>query len=106
MKDISRRNFFGVVGIALASVVVMALPKTELAEQEASGYGLIEAKTYPNCSAVHVFLNGAEVTKYCVAANDIEGWVEALRRDEGGHVVSLETHRKYGNVLITIDGNS
>ena len=68
-----------------------------------SKHGLIEAKTYNNNMATRVYLDGFEVTKLCTAANDIEGWVDILKSDDGKYALSLEPDRKHGNVLIVID---
>ena len=68
-------------------------------------YGLIEAKNGKDWMA-RTFLNGVEVTHDCTAANDIEGWVDVLERDKDGNVVSLETHRKHGDVLIAFEDNA
>ena len=41
-------------------------------------YGLVEAKTSDLVGKVRILLEGVDVTDFCTAANDIEGWVDLL----------------------------
>ena len=96
MNNITRRGFLRILGLSAIMTVIKV-------DGEPTGYGLIEAETYDFSKNAHVFLNGTEVSNYCTAANDIEGWADLLSHDADGHIVSPNTHRKRGKVLIVID---
>jgi hypothetical protein len=70
----------------------------------------VDARTNSKAKYFDAFLNGENVSADCVAADDSEGWVELLERNEDetpkvirtgrGHDIRLVTKRIFGDVQI------
>lgn len=90
----NRKQFL--TGISTLTLVGIDKTRTFLPTQR---WGLVTAETHLGMVRT-VWFNGCDVTSYCNAAHDGEGWVDVYPIDGKGYIVGFALRRLYGDVVI------
>ena len=119
-KDVSRRKFLtgcgawatlgiatfgaGIYDILSGNPIIQSIDVNDaMAFNSTEKYGFLSADD-PLARYAKAYLNGVDVSSYCSAADDIEGWVELYAINPDGKIQApIRTMRVYGRVIIELE---